>query len=60
MYEAGRVDAVLGIIMDGKAIGATDDEEFVMALKLAEFTFTLSLNNKNLIASNAYDKLTSP
>lgn len=57
MYEAKRIDAVLGVVMDGKVVGAKNLEEFVMAKKIMEIPFVLSLNKNNTKAMSAYKKL---
>ncbi len=60
MYEAGRVDAVLGVTMDGKALGMPNLAEYKMATELAEIPFVLSINKENPLALSAYNKLIMP
>jgi hypothetical protein len=60
MYEAGHVDAVLGAAMHGKSMGMPNLEEYVMAVKLVEIPFVLSLNIHNPAALAAYKKLIAP
>lgn len=60
MYEAGRVDAVLGVTMNGEAMGVTNPEGYIMAIKLADIPFILYLNKKNPLALAAYNKLITP
>lgn len=59
MYDAGRVDAVLGIVMDGEAISENRADEYVMAIKLAQMKFQLSFNKNNPQAIAAYNQLMS-
>jgi ABC-type amino acid transport substrate-binding protein len=59
MYDAGRVDAILGVVMDGKTIGVKKAEEYVMAIKLAQMKFKLSFNKNNPQALAVYNQLMS-
>jgi hypothetical protein len=44
MLEAGRVDGVLGVGVEGIAIGSPHPEKLQMVLELAVLPFTIFLN----------------